>query len=588
MLPEKERRKPTNDWSLMKRLFPYIKNYRFLVVLSLLLMIGFNTAGVIQPYIFKTGIDNDVARGDIRGLWNTALIFFIIMLSGFIFNVLFNYSIQYLGQRLLFDIRLDLYKHMLRLSKVYYDRTPVGKTLTNITSDVEAIRQFISEGIVLVLGDLLKVFLILIAMLLVNPKLALLVFITLPFFAAVTIFFRKSIRTGYQGIRRANAEMNTSLVETITGIREIIQFNYQNQSRNNFDRSNRNYLNAFLKVVHAYSLYFPTLEIVSNCSLIIILLYSHSALGINLQVGEIFAFFTYINMFFRPLRQLAEKFNMFQSAMAAAERIFRLFDRKIKIKDGSVRRRKDGLKAGKIVFDRVNFSYSQDTPVLRDVSFVIKPGENIALVGYTGSGKTTVANLINRLYDVTSGSIFIDDVRINDYNLYDLRKQISTVSQDPFLFKGTVTENISLNDPSIPPEKIVPSTQAVYADQFINRFPSKYDENVLEEGKRLSTGQRQLISYARAIVREPSILILDEATSNIDSETEKQIEAATRNIIKNRTSIIIAHRLSTIRMVDRIFVLHRGKLVEEGNHTELLKKRGIYYKLMQTQAFMSK
>jgi ATP-binding cassette subfamily B multidrug efflux pump len=308
-------------------------------------------------------------------------------------------------------------------------------------------------------------------------------------------------------------------------------------------------------------------------------------LGVSIHVGEIFAFFSYINMFFRPLRQLAEQFNIFQSAMAAAERTFKLLDEPVTVQNSPHPIPiTDGLK-GKITFKNVDFAYKPDTPVLKDVSFEITPGEKVALVGYTGSGKTTIINLISRLYDIQSGEIAIDGVPVQRYDLNQLRFHIATVPQDPFIFTGTVAENISMHDPAITQGQVVEACRQVNADKFIDELPLKYDEPVLEEGKRLSVGQKQLLSFARGVVRKPDILVLDEATSNIDSETEKLIDAALENLLRDRTAILIAHRLSTIRKVDRILVFNKGRLVEEGTHQELLKKQGVYNRLYQTQAF---
>lgn len=577
--------KKTFDWRLVKRLLPYLKRRILLVASTVVFMLIMDIAGVLHPYLIKVGIDRNVMGGDLTGLRQTSLTLLIVLAAAFLFQVLFNYAVQYLGQRLLYDLRIDLFKHVVHLSNDYFDKTAVGKTLTNVTNDVESIRQFISEGVVSVVGELLKVVFILVAMVLINFKLAMLSFIVIPVFVFVTILFRHSIRAGYRGVREANSQINTALQESITGIREIIQFNYKGKSKENFEKANRHYLESFLKIVHAYALYFPTIEVVSNLSMVIILFFAHLVMGISIYVGEIFAFFTYINMFFRPLRQLAERFNMFQSAMAAAERIFKLLDRPVTVKNpvnpvpiGP------GFK-GKITFKNVNFAYKADTPVLKDISFEIQPGEKVALVGYTGSGKTTIINLINRLYDIGSGELLIDDVSVDRYDMRELRGRIATVPQDPFIFTGTIGANISMHDPGVSLRDIVEAAEFVYADKFIGDLPGKYDEEVLEEGKRLSEGQKQLLSFARGVVRKPAILILDEATSSIDSETEQFIDAAVENLLRDRTAIIIAHRLSTIRKVDRILVFNKGRLVEEGSHRELLEKDGIYSRLYQTQAF---
>jgi len=580
---EEEQKK--QDWRLLRRLLPYLKRRLPLVSVTVIFMLIMDILGVLHPYLIKVGIDTNVLNKDLAGLEHTALLLGIVLTAAFLFHVLFSYLVQYLGQKLLFDLRLDLFKHMVYLSNDYFDKTAVGKTLTNITNDVESIREFISEGVVSVFGELLKVFFILAAMMLINFKLALLTFITIPFFAIVTILFRKSIRTGYRGVRKANSQINTALQESITGIREIIQFNYKAKSKENFETSNRYYLDSFLKVVHAYSLYFPVIEVVSNIGMVIILIFAHLALGVSVQVGEIFAFFAYLNMFFRPLRQLAERFNMFQSAMAAAERTFRLLDTEVTVKNPPNPLPVDRNVKGHITFKHVNFAYKPENPVLKDVSFEIQPGEKVALVGHTGSGKTTIIKLINRLYDIQGGSILIDDVPVDRYDMFELRSRISTVPQDPFLFTGTVAENISMHDPTISLKDIVEAARTVSADQFVDRLPDKYDEHVLEEGKRLSVGQKQLLTFARGVVRKPGIFILDEATSNVDSETEKLIDVAIEKLLEGRTAIIIAHRLSTIRKVDRILVFSKGRLVEEGDHQELLKKEGVYSRLYQTQAF---
>jgi ATP-binding cassette subfamily B protein len=573
------------DWRLLRRLLPYLREHSFLVTITVFFMFMMNIAGVLHPYLIKIGIDRDVAGGDLRGLGQTAMLLLIVLVSAFLFQIFFNYAVQYLGQKLLYDLRIDLFRHMIYLSNEYFDKTPVGKTLTNITNDVESIREFISEGVVTVIGEMLKVFFILAAMMIINLKLALLTFVMIPFFVFVTLVFRKRIRSGYRGVRKATAQINTALQETITGIREIIRFNYKDKSKENFEVSNRYYLESFLKVVHAYALYFPMIELVSYITMVIILIFAHLALGVSIYVGEIFAFFSYIDMFFRPLRRLAEQFNMFQSAMAAAERTFLLLDREVAIKNPAHPLPIPDDFKGKITFKNVHFAYNPENPVLRDVSFEIQPGEKVALVGYTGSGKTTIINLINRLYDIQAGTILIDDIPVREYDMGELRSRISTVPQDPFLFTGTVAENISMHDPDISFKDIVESAQTVNADRFIGHLPAAYDENVLEEGRRLSVGQKQLVSFARGVVRKPDIFILDEATSNIDSETEKLIDAAIEKLLEGRTAIIIAHRLSTIRKVDRILVFNKGCLVEEGSHEELLRNGGIYDRLYRTQAF---
>jgi len=578
------------DWRLLKRLAPYLSRNTILVGAALVTMVAMDLLHVLQPYLIKLGIDRHILKSDLSGLLRLGITLAIVITAGFLVEVIFNYLIEYLGQRLLFDIRLDVFKKVLGLQSSYFDTTPVGAVMTNITNDVEAVREFISYGIVTIVGDLLKIGFILAAMLAINFKLALITFLTLPIFIITTAVFRTSIRRGYRGVRKSNARINTSLVETITGIREIILFDNKGPSTERFTGYNRDYLTSFLRVIQSFSIFFAIFEMVSILGMLVILLFSHFTLGISVQPGEIFAFFSYINMFYRPLRQMAEKFNTFQSAMAASERIFSLMDREILIRDPAQTLKPEAETAESVAFKDVWFSYSdsdnpnEDQSVLKNLSFTIRTGEKVAIVGHTGSGKSTVINLINRLYDIQQGSIEINGLDIRKYSLLDLRARITTVPQDFFLFSGTIAENITLHRPGFSSKDIKNAARAVKADSFIERLPQKYNQEILEQGKSLSTGQKQLLSFARAFATDPAILIMDEATSNIDSKTEKLIQKALDRLIEGRTAIIIAHRLSTIRHMDRILVLHKGRLVEEGSHAELLKKQGVYAQLYRMQA----
>ena len=578
-----DKKKRIIDRRMLRRLMPYVGRYVWLIAAAVTALLIADLSSILRPYMVKQAIDVHITTGDFDGLKQIVILLGAIITGGFLFQVVFHYAIQFLGQRLIYELRIDLFKKVLSLSKAYFDKTPVGKTLTNVTNDVESIRQFISDGIVNAVGSLLKVLLIFIAMMLINYRLALLAFTTIPLFVGATLFFRTRIRSGYQQVRKANADINVSLVETINGIQEIHQFTFEEESRKQFDASNVKYRTAFLSVVHAYSLFFPLIEIISNLGMIIVLVYAHFGLGITVQIGEVFAFFTYINMFFGPLRELAEKYNMFQSAMAASERIFRLLDEPITVREPQHPVQISGPVRGDITFTNVSFGYQPDTPVIKNLSFQMVKGEKIAIVGATGSGKTTIINLLNRMYDVQSGKIAIDNMDIRSLRLEDLRNLVATVPQETFLFTGTVAENISVYQP-IPREDIENAAQQVRADHFIRHLPAQYDENVLEEGKRLSVGQKQLLGFARAFVRDPAIVVLDEATANVDSETEHLIEDGIQNLLRNRSAIIIAHRLSTIKSVDRILVLHNGELVEEGSHDELIRLDGIYRQLYKMQA----
>lgn len=584
-MTDREGNKKNIDLSLMKRLLPYIAKFRWLVLVSFSLLLLFNISTVIQPYLVKKGIDKNIMEGDIKGLLNTVILLFAVVIIGLSTNFFFNYLVQFLGQKILMNLRLDLYSKVLKLQKSFFDKTPVGSTLTNVTNDVEAIRAFVSEGVVTVVSELLKVFFILVAMFIVNYRLAIITILSIPIFVIGTMMFRNSIRIGFAGVRKANSGINISLVETITGIKEIILLGLGEKRKKDFETSNREYLNAYLKVINAYSLYFPIIELVSNISMIIVFFYSHFIIGFSVHVGEIFAFFLYINMFFRPLRELAEKFNMFQSAMAASERAFKLLDEKIKTKNPEKSLSLHGRIEGRIEFQNVNFCYDKNSRILEDISFSIEKGEKVAIIGDTGSGKTTIINLINRIYDLDDGSIFLDGKNIKQYDLKFLRQNIGVVPQEPFFFNGTIFENLTLFRKDIDRNIVINAAKKVHLHSAVKSFNLSYEENIFEEGKKLSSGQRQLVSFARALIKDPPVIILDEATSNIDSETEKYIEDATEKIMSEKTSIIIAHRLSTIKMCDRILVIRKGKLVEMGNHRELIKKRGVYYKLHRIQAF---
>ena len=575
------------DWTLLKRLIPYVKKNSGLFIITLAILLFADILSVLHPYLIKIGIDTYITNSDYNGLIQIALILAAVLFANFIFQILFNYAIQYLGQRFLFNMRMDVLQKVFLLSNDFFDRTPTGAVMTNITNDVEAIREFISDGIVTILGDFLKLGFIIVVMLLINFKLALVTFITIPFFILVTMFFRNNIRNGYRGVRESNSLINTSLAETLAGIKEITLFNNKGPSTDKFSGYNNKYLSSFLKVVHTFAIFFASFEVISYLGFLIILFFTHYAIGIDVMVGEVFAFFSYLTMFFRPLRQLAEKFNSFQSAMAASERIFTLLDIEISIKDPRLPGKFDKTAKGEVVFENVSFSYDEKIPVIKNLSFTVQPGEKIAIVGHTGAGKSTIIGLINRFYNIQSGIIRVNGENIDKYQLKNLRGLITTVPQDFFLFSGTLSGNISLNNRNVTSDQIKIAAKAVMADSFINELPNGYDEELLEEGKSLSTGQKQLLSFARAFVTNPDLLLIDEATSSIDSKTEKLIEKALDKLLEGKTAIIIAHRLSTIKNVDRILVMHKGELVEEGTHKELAAKDGIYAQLYRMQSLES-
>jgi ATP-binding cassette, subfamily B, multidrug efflux pump len=571
---------------LLRRLLPYIGRYGWLGAAALLGIVIVDAASVLQPWLVKHAIDTDIAARDLVGLGRTGVLLGLVLLAAWAFQVLSGWGIQYLGQRLLIDLRMDLFRKVLGLSNDYFDRTPVGQTMTNLSNDLEALREFIADGIVSVAGDMLKVVFILAAMMLINVTLALVAFISIPLFAAATLLFRSSIRAGFRQVRKANGEINVALSETISGVREIHQFGYEKASRESFTRNNRSYLGAYLKVVNAYALFFPAIELVTNVSMVLTLVFAHLWAGVSLPLGVIFAFFAYINMLFWPLRQLAEKFNLLQSAVAATERIFKLMDEPVSVVSAAAPPARPLSSPASIEFQDVHFHYAPDSPILRGLSFRVEPGEKVAIVGPTGAGKTTLISLVTRLYDVRQGRILLDGVDLREIPLELLRRTVATVPQDVFLFTGTAAENISLYDPAVDWRLIEHAAQEVRANRFIAGFPKGYAEPVGEEGRRLSEGQRQLLGLSRAFARNPAVVILDEATSNIDSETEHLIGEGIQRLLANRTALIIAHRLSTIRSVDRILVLQAGTVVQEGSHDQLVGREGLYRQLYEMQSLM--
>jgi ATP-binding cassette subfamily B protein len=572
------------DWGLFKRLAAYLKNHPLLVILSFILLILLDISAIITPYLIKIGIDRYILQNDPAGLSTVIILLVIVVSSGFVLQFLFSLCIEYLGQKLLLNLRLDIFTKLLNLSNSYFDEVPTGKSLTVVTNDVEAIREFISEGIISILADLLKVIFIFAAMALINLKLALIIYSVIPLFLITVYIFRKSIRSGYRLVRKATADINTQLVETISGIKEIFLYSYKEKAREQLQNVNREYLNGYLHLIRSFAIFFPVIETISMVILMIILFYSHKTIGKSLKLGEIFAFFSYIHMFFKPLRQLAEQFNILQSALAAAERIFRLLDLKSPVQNPEKPALLPKSQRNTIEFAEVFFSYKTDTPVLKGISFTIAANEKIAIVGPTGSGKTTIAKVLNRFYPINSGSIRFNGISIDQLSLPDLRSQFAVVAQDLYLFNGTIADNISLFHPKFTCQDIRDAAKMAQADSFIEKLPGQYQEIILEEGKRLSQGQKQLLALARAFLFDSPVIILDEATANIDSETEQKIQIATHSLLKNKTAIIIAHRLATIQSADRILVMHQGRIIESGSHQQLIKLNGFYKKLLDYQA----
>ncbi|MBN8217149.1 MAG: ABC transporter ATP-binding protein [Spirochaetes bacterium] len=579
---DEKKRKP--DLGLLRLVAPYLRAHKPLIAVSVFALLAGHFFSLSLPFLTRHAVDVDIKGGDPAGLGRTAFLFGGALLLGFAFTAGSNLGVSYLGQRLLYALRLDVLRKVFRLPSGYFDRTSTGTVLTHLTNDVEAVRQFVSEGLVTVAGDLILAAFVFAAMFAVNWRLALATAVSVPLFLLATALFRKAIRTGFRRVRAANSEINTALVESLGGHSVISLFRHRTPAIRHFDGRNREYLDAYRQVVDAYAAYFPVIEVVTHLSLALVLAVAHFRMGAAVKPGEVFALFALINMFFRPLRDLAENFNTFQSALAALERIDRLMGEPEPIADPPRPRLPGRAPGGEIRFERVSFSYLPGKPVLRDLSFSVRPGEKVAVVGATGAGKSTLAHLVPRLYDVDAGSVSVDGIDVREWPLAGLRERLAVVPQNVFLFTGSAADNIRLFAPEVGRQAVVEAARAVNAHGFIERLPKGYDENVLEEGMSLSTGQKQLLAFARAFVAKPSLLILDEATASIDSETEALIEKSLDRLLEGRTAILIAHRLSTIRRVDRILVLHQGRLVQEGSHEVLLKQDGLYRQLYEMQA----
>jgi len=542
---------------------------------------------VIAPYDKLTKISAQellkIRKNDLTGVFRMALLFLGIILIGVIVNFIHLYLMQYAGQLFMHSLRMKIFQKLQDLDLAFFDHNPVGRLVTRATNDVEAINEALSSVFTTLVRDILLLVGIVIIMLWINIRLALITFVVVPLVVVLTSYFRIKARDIYRLVRRKLARLNATLQENISGMRVIKVFANEKESQQKFDAINRDYLSANLKEVTLMSFFRPLIEVVSSLGIGLVLYYGGGkVITGNLSLGILVAFLTYVEMFFRPIRELTESYTILQSAMASSERIFQLLDEEIKITSKPDAVELTDVK-GEIEFQNVWFSYDEKEWVLKDVSFKIRPGERVAFVGPTGAGKTSIISLLSRFYEIQKGRILLDGIDIRDIKLESLRSKIGVVMQDVFLFAGDIKSNIRLNLP-IEDDRVKEIAAYINADKFIDRFPNKYDEVVMERGVTLSTGERQLLSFARVLAFNPKILILDEATASIDAETEQYIQDGLRKLITNRTAIIIAHRLSTIKDVDRIYVLHKGEIKEVGTHQELLARKGIYYHLYQLQS----
>lgn len=575
------------DRNLLRRMISYVKPYRAQFGLAWALTILMAILSPVQPLLVQRALDAEVAVGDMDGLHVVILLIFgLLVLQGIIMYGS-TYLTNWLGQSIIRDIRQQVFRHILKLKLSYFDRTPIGTLQTRTINDVETLNNVFTSGLVRILSDLLQLIAILIAMLYLSWQLTLAVLVTLPLLIWSTIVFKNYVKVAFQQVRKSVSELNAFVQEHLTGMSIIHIFNREDEEMNRYDEINDRLKVANVKTVLYYSIFYPVVEIITAATLGILVWYgAHRVIAQDLQFGELVAFIMFVQMFFRPIRMLADQFNTLQMGMVSAERIFNILDTREFIPDEGedTPQAANGQQAISIEFRNVFFAYKEDEYVLKDISFKAEPGEKVALVGSTGSGKTTIINLLNRFYDIQKGDILVDGVSARDYDLDALRSLTGVVLQDVFLFSGSIFDNITLNNPDVPREQVVQAAKRVGAHDFIMKLPGDYSYQVRERGATLSLGQRQLIAFARVMTYDPSILVLDEATANIDTESEEIIQQAIDTVLKGRTSIIIAHRLSTIQRCDQILVLNKGEIIERGDHFELLRQGGAYFDLHQMQA----
>jgi len=569
---------------LFKRLLAYIKSYRNIFIFSVLSVFGLSIFGALRPLILEKIVDDNLTANN----YEFFVEYVVIMLFLLVFEVISNYSFIYnaglLGQSVVKDIRIQLFKHIQDFKMKYYDQSSVGILITRTVTDMERIADIFGQGLFMILSDILKMFIVAIVMIYMNWELSLIVFISLPFILFATKIFQKYMKLAFDEVRNEVANLNSFVQERVTGMNILQLFAREKIEYNKFKEINERHKKAWLKTVWYNSIFFPVAEIFSSLTLGLVVWYGgmNTVLDNTASIGELTAFIMMIPMLFRPLNQIANKFNTLLMGMVAAERVFKILDTESSIKNiGS--KSADFVK-GKIKYKNVNFSYKSGENVIQNFDLEINPGSNNAIVGATGSGKSTIIKLLNRFYELKEGSILIDDVKIEEYSISSLRRNIGFVSQDVHLFSDTILNNITLKNSNISFLKVKEAAKEIELDDFISSLPEGYNYNVKERGISLSTGQRQLISFLRAYIKNPQILVLDEATSSIDTDSEILIQKAIEKITKNRTSIIIAHRLSTIKKADNIIVMDKGKIVEQGKHNELLKnKNGSYKKLYEAQ-----
>jgi len=572
--------------NLLKRIFQYVKPYKNIFIYSVVLTILLALIAPVRPFLIKYTLDEHILKGDYSGLLNMTIIMIILLVLQSVIQYSHTLLTNTLGQSAIKDLRIAVFNHISKLRLKFFDRTPIGQLITRTVSDLETIADIFSEGLIVIIGDVLMVIVIIAVMLYRDVALTIIVLLPLPLLIVATSIFQKAIKSAFQEIRTEVSNLNTYLQEHITGISIIQYFAREEQEYRKFKKINSRYRDANIRSNWYYSIFFPVVEIISAVSMGLLVWYGAKSIlekPMDVTPGTITEFLLYISMLFRPIRELADKFNTLQMGMVGAERVFKVLDTdELTSNTGTY---KPVIMEGEIAFRNVWFAYNDEQYVLKDLSFEVKAGQTVALVGATGAGKSSTINILNRFYEIQKGEVLVDGVNIHKYDLDYLRSNIATVLQDVFLFSDTIFNNITLNNPEITMEGVVDAAKKVGAHDFIQRLPGGYQYNVMERGSTLSAGQAQLISFIRALVYNPSILVLDEATSSVDTETELLIQQAIDNLMNGRTAIVIAHRLSTIQKADLIIVLDKGEIKEKGTHQELLKFDGYYKRLYDLQFY---
>ncbi len=570
------------DFSVLRRLFvfarPYLRQFWTLVLLT----VGVATLGPLRPLLIQMTIDNEVAAQDYPGLVQMILLLVVLLFVGAIVQYFHTYLSGWLGQVIIRDIRIKLFNHLQKLKLKFFDNTPIGRLVTRNISDIETLAQVFSEGVAAMIGDLLQLLVIFGIMLFIDWKLTLISLSTLPILLYATYIFKERIKVSFNEVRTAVSNLNSYVQEHVTGMNIVQIFNTEKREYDKFKEINEEHKKANIRSVMYYSVYFPVAEVIQATGIGLVVWFgAGQVIQGHVEVGVLIAFIMYIQMFFRPIRMIADRFNTLQMGIVSSNRILNLLDNDEHIPDEGVH--EVAKLEGEVRFDHVWFAYKDEEHVLKDISFEVKKGETLALVGATGAGKSSVINLLNRFYEINKGKILVDGKSITEYKLQNLRSRIAVVLQDVFLFSDSIYNNITLKNPDISRDKVLKAAELVGAKKFIERLPGGFDYNVMERGATLSVGQRQMISFVRAMVYDPDIIVLDEATSSVDTETEELIQDAIKVLMKGRTSIVIAHRLSTIQNAKQILVLDKGEIKESGTHEQLLGQNGLYSQLHQMQ-----